>query len=261
MSETNTSNPTPRIFTNEDFILDPEAVLDSLLALEGGLALFDKSYGVSSYTVVYLLRKVLSRRSGEKWIKVGHGGTLDPLATGLVILGSRRATRSLTQFLGSPKVYETEIRLGITSPCFDLEKPITVTHDLSGISEEMVTKAVMNYEGKQQQTPPIFSAIKQGGKAVYHKARKGKEVIIEPKEIEIYSITDLSIALPYVRFTVCCSKGTYIRSLANDIGVSLGTGATLTALRRTKIGEHSVEHAIDPALLSAILSSSPVAAE
>jgi tRNA pseudouridine55 synthase len=261
VSETNTSNPTQRIFTKEDFLLDPEAVLDSLLAIEGGLALFDKSYGVSSYTVVYLLRKVLSRRSGEKWIKVGHGGTLDPLATGLVILGSRRATRSLTQFLGSPKVYETEIRLGITSPCYDLEKPITVTHDLEGISEEVVRNTVMGFEGKQLQTPPIFSAIKQGGKAVYHKARKGKTVTIEPKEIEIYSITDLSVTLPYIRFTVCCSKGTYIRSLANDIGVSLGTGATLTALRRIKIGEHSVEDAIDPNLLSAMLSEQPIEAQ
>ncbi len=237
------NNPTP-IFTSADLAIDHKRVADALLSIEGAMLLVDKEYAVSSFAVVYTLRKALSRLSGEKWIKVGHSGTLDPLATGLVILGSKRATRQLTSFLAAPKEYRAEFRLGITTPSYDLEKPITVTHDLQGISSDEVEKTVLQFIGRQLQIPPIFSAIKQGGKPVYAKARKGKEVTIEPKEIEIYNITNLSIELPYVRCTVACSKGTYIRSLAHDIGRTLGTGATLTNLRRTKIGEYSVEDAL-----------------
>jgi tRNA pseudouridine55 synthase len=216
------------------------------------MLLVDKIYGVTSFVVVYTLRKQLTKLSGEKWIKVGHAGTLDPLATGLVIVGSRRATRSLTSFLGAPKEYQVELRLGVTSPSFDLEKPITVTHDLSGMTVNEVQNCILQFIGKQSQLPPAFSAIKQNGKPVYKKAHKGKAVELAPKEIEIYSIDDISVELPYARFTVRCSKGTYIRSLVNDIGERLGTGATLTNLRRTKIGEFSIENAIPQQLLSTI---------
>jgi tRNA pseudouridine55 synthase len=245
------------IFTRHDLESNREEVISHLLSLNGGMLLIDKVYGVTSFVVVYTLRKQLSKLSGEKWIKVGHAGTLDPLATGLVIVGSRRATRMLTGFLGAPKEYQVELRLGITSASFDLEKPIIVSHDLSGISANDIEKTVMGFIGKQWQMPPIFSAIKQNGKPVYKHAHKGKPVELSPKEIEIYSIEDLSIELPYVRFTVKCSKGTYIRSLVNDIGVKLGTGATLTNLRRTKIGEFSIEDAIPQQFISTFADLMP----
>ncbi|HYM20601.1 MAG TPA: tRNA pseudouridine(55) synthase TruB [Candidatus Kapabacteria bacterium] len=240
------------IFTKSDLESRSAEVTQQLLSLNGGMLLVDKIYGVTSFVVVYSLRKQLSSLSDGAWIKVGHAGTLDPLATGLVIVGSRRATRSLTSFLGAEKEYEVELRLGITTPSFDLERPITVTHDLSGITTGEVEDCVLTFIGKQSQTPPIFSAIKQNGKPVYKKAHKGKKVEMGPKEVEIYSISGITVNFPYVRFTVACSKGTYIRSLVNDIGQKLGTGATLINLRRTKIGNFSVTDAIEQSQISSL---------
>ncbi|MBS1903097.1 MAG: tRNA pseudouridine(55) synthase TruB [Bacteroidetes bacterium] len=248
------SEETP-ILTAESFALDREAALEQCNSLSGAMLLIDKSYGITSFVPVYILRKILTRLSSDKWVKVGHAGTLDPLATGLLILGTRRATRSLTEFLGSEKVYQAELRLGIVSPSFDLETPITVESDLRGITNSEVEAVVLGRVGEQMQFPPVFSAVKQGGKPVYKAARKGKPVTLEAKPIEIYAITDLDISLPYVRFSVHCSKGTYIRSLAHEIGEILGTGAVLTALRRTHIGEYSVHDALHSDELRQTLSS------
>lgn len=248
------SEETP-ILTAEDFIRDRDEALDRFGSVPGAMLLVDKSYGITSYVPVYIFRKILSKITGDKWVKVGHAGTLDPLATGLLILGSRRATRDLTRFLGAPKEYRAELRLGIVSPSFDLETPITVVNDLTEITPEQITADLLERVGEQMQHPPIFSAVKQGGKPVYLKARKGKEVTMVAKQIEIYSITDLDIELPYVRFTVNCSKGTYIRSLVHDIGTSLGTGAVLTALRRTRVGDFSVENALPYETLRDLLTS------
>lgn len=233
------------ILTGVDFLEEPDRVLEQCSSVAGAMLLVDKSYGITSFVPVYILRKILTKISGDKWVKVGHAGTLDPLATGLLILGSRRATRELTRFLGSPKEYRAELRLGITSPSYDLETPITVKAEFSGVLESDVRADLLSRIGVQQQLPPIFSAVKQGGKPVYLKARKGKPVTLEPKEIEIYGIEDIEVELPFVRFTVRCSKGTYIRTLVHDIGESLGIGAVLTALRRTRIGEYSVDNALE----------------
>lgn len=242
-----------QIFTNNDLLTNEQIVFDQLLDETGGMLLIDKEYGVTSFAVVYILRKLLGQIGGIKKVKVGHAGTLDPLATGLMILGSRRATRSLTAFLGAPKEYQVRLRLGITSPSFDLERPITIVHDLEGIQESTIIETINNFIGKQLQTPPIYSAIKQGGKPIYKKAHRGKEVTVEPKEIEIYSITNISVELPYVNFTVRCSKGTYIRSLVSDIGDRLSTGAILIALRRTKIGDFSISDAVPQSYLQQLI--------
>lgn len=242
-----------QIFTNNDLLTNEQVVLDQLLDETGGMLLIDKEYGITSFAVVYVLRKLLGQIGGIKKVKVGHAGTLDPLATGLMILGSRRATRSLTSFLGAPKEYSVRLRLGIISASFDLERPITIVHDLQGISESTIITTINKFIGKQLQTPPIYSAIKQGGKPIYKKAHRGKEVTVEPKEIEIYSITDILVEFPYVNFSIRCSKGTYIRSLVNDIGERLSTGAILVDLRRTKIGDFSINDAVPQSYLQQLI--------
>lgn len=235
---------TPPIITLSEFQRDFSSVLPVLNAEQGALLLLDKPYGFTSFSMVNRFRHLLTRYSGDSWVKVGHGGTLDPLATGLLILATRRATRYLTHLLGLEKTYWCELRLGITTPSFDLETPIKIIGEVEKITSTLIRTTLSNFVGDQLQRPPIFSAVKLRGKPMYKHARKGREMEMAQKNITVHSITDIEIAMPFVRFRAECSKGTYIRSLVSDIGTGLGTGAVLTNLRREKIGSWCIDDAL-----------------
>jgi tRNA pseudouridine55 synthase len=239
----------PPVFTLLDFQANPSLLLPALNAEQGGLILVDKPYGFTSFSMVYRLKYLLREYSGDKKVKVGHGGTLDPLATGLLILATRKSTRSLTQLLGLEKTYWCELRLGITTPSFDLETPIKIIGGIENITSSQIESTLRSFVGIQLQRPPIFSAVKLKGKPMYKHARKGREIEMAEKSITIHSISDIEIDLPYIRFRAECSKGTYIRSLVSDIGTHLGTGAVMTNLKREKIGDWKVKDAITSEML------------
>lgn len=234
----------PPIITLSDFERDSSLVLPILNDEQGGLLLLDKPYATTSFSMVFRLRQLLRKFGAEKKVKVGHGGTLDPLATGLLILATRRSTRYLTNLLGLEKTYWCELRLGITTPSFDLETPIQIVGGVENISSEQIHKALSSFVGAQLQRPPIFSAVKLKGKPMYEHARKGRDMVMVEKDITIHSITDVEIDMPFVRFRAECSKGTYIRSLVSDIGTMLGSGAVMTNLRREKIGNWNIKDAL-----------------
>jgi len=249
----------PPILTLSDFQNNPSSILPTLNNENGALLLADKPYGVTSFSIVRNLKHLLQKYSGDKWVKVGHGGTLDPLATGLLILASRRATRYLHHLLGLEKTYWCELRLGITTPSFDLETPIKIIEGgLGNLTKGNVEKTLRNFVGAQLQKPPIFSAVKLRGKPMYKHARKGREIEMTAKSITIHSILDIDISIPYIRFRADCSKGTYIRSLASDIGTSLETGAVLTNLRREKIGRWDVKDAMSFKMLEELETANTV---
>ena len=245
----------PPLVTLSDFQRDPSSILPILNEENGALLLLDKPYGETSYRMVHRLRHLLTNYSGDNWVKVGHGGTLDPLATGLLMIGTRKATRYLTHLLGLEKTYWCELRLGITTPSFDLETPIKIIGGVENITSEQIEKTLTGFVGAQLQRPPIFSAIKLKGKPMYKHARKGREMIMAEKNVIIHSINGIEKELPYIRFRVECSKGTYIRSLVSDIGTQLGTGAVLTNLRREKIGDWSIDDAVNDEMLEKLINS------
>lgn len=212
----------------------------------GEVFLLDKPYEWTSFNVVNSIRYQMSRVTGLKRNKVGHAGTLDPLATGLLIICTGKATKRIEEFQAQEKEYTGTFYLGATTPCFDKEKEIDKTYPIDHITEEMIRELAEKFIGVQQQIPPIFSAIKIKGKRAYDYARKDEEVEIKPKSIEIKEFEITRIELPEVDFKVVCSKGTYIRSLARDFGEKLDSGAYLTALRRTKIGNYDVKDALTP---------------
>jgi len=234
----------PPILHLSDFQNNPASVLPTLNNKNGALLLVDKPYGVTSFSIVRKLKYILQKYSGDKWVKVGHGGTLDPLATGLLIIASRKATRYLHYLLGLEKTYWCELRLGITTPSFDLETPIKIIGGVENLTTNKAETTIRNFVGAQLQKPPIFSAVKLRGKPMYKHARKGREIEMIAKDITIHSIDDVDISFPYIRFSTNCSKGTYIRSLVSDIGAILETGAVLTNLRREKIGKWDVKDAV-----------------
>lgn len=204
----------------------------------GEVVLIDKQLKKSSFDIVYKVRKAV----GVK--KVGHAGTLDPMATGLVLVCTGRKTKEITQLLTVEKTYTGVISLGKTTPSYDLETFYDSENGCEGITEEMIHKVKSDFLGEQLQTPPMFSAIKKDGKALYHMARKGIEIEREPKKIFITKFEITKIDLPNVHFEISCSKGTYIRVIASDFGRKLGCGAYLRQLRRTKVGEYDVEDAL-----------------
>ncbi|HAG16249.1 MAG TPA: tRNA pseudouridine(55) synthase TruB [Bacteroidales bacterium] len=183
------------------------------------------------------------RISGIKGIKVGHAGTLDPLATGLLIICTGKMTKEIDSFQAQEKEYTGTFYLGATTPSFDLEKEVDQWFDISAITEEQIQGVKNLFIGEIEQTPPIFSAVKIDGKRAYDYARNDEEVHIKAKKIHIYDFELLRISLPEIDFRIRCSKGTYIRSLARDFGLALNSGAHLIALRRTKIGNFKVEDA------------------
>lgn len=203
----------------------------------GELILVDKPLNWTSFDVIRKIRSLIKIK------KVGHAGTLDPLATGLLIVCTGKFTKKINEYMGMEKEYTGTFTLGYITPTYDLESVPTETKDISGLTEEHIHKATRLFTGEIQQVPPIHSAIKQGGKPVYLMARKGIDVQLEPRSVTINSFTIEKIELPTVYFKVVCSTGTYIRSLANDYGKELGCGAYLSSLRRTRIGIFLAENA------------------
>ena len=212
--------------------------------LSGKLLLIDKPLNWTSFQVVNKIRWLIRNKFSLKKIKVGHAGTLDPLATGLLIICTGKMTKEISKFQVQTKKYTGTFLLGSTTPSYDLETEPNKSFPVDHITENLITKSVQKFIGKIKQKPPIFSAIKKNGKRLYQSARCGEDVIIDDREIEIFSFNILKIDIPNIDFEVECSKGTYIRSLANDFGKELSSGATLTKLKRTKIGEYSIDESI-----------------
>ena len=211
---------------------------------EGQLILIDKPLGWTSFQVVNKIRWLIKQQFKLKKIKVGHAGTLDPLATGLLILCVGKFTKKIDTYQAQEKEYTGTITLGATTPSYDLETEIDARFDISKITSEAINEATLSFIGEIQQQPPIFSALKKEGKRFYEFARAGEEVEIPKRTVLISAFEITNVDLPKVDFRVVCSKGTYIRSLAYDFGKALNNGGHLSALRRTKIGEYSVENAI-----------------
>lgn len=219
--------------------------------LEAGCALLlDKPYGWTSFDVVGKVRGWAKRQCGKK-IKVGHAGTLDPLATGLLIVCTGKFTKRIEEFQAQEKEYTGTFVLGSTTPSYDLETAVVPGGPYTHLTPADLQAAAERLSGPQQQVPPVFSAVKIGGKKAYEYARKDKEVVLQPKPIHIYTFELTRMALPEVDFRIVCSKGTYIRSLARDFGELLGCGAHLSALRRTRIGAFDVREAVSPMALTA----------
>jgi len=204
---------------------------------EGHVILMDKPLEWTSFDVVKKIKNKLNLK------KVGHAGTLDPLATGLLILCTDRKTKQISGIQEQPKEYTGTLVLGKTTVSYDLESPIIEGEDITGLTKDFLTSLIPQFEGEIEQTPPVFSAVKVNGERAYKKARAGEKVELKSRKVMIYSFELTAFNLPEISFKVNCSKGTYIRSLVNDFGIAAGVGAYLSGLRRTKIGEYSVENA------------------
>ena len=209
----------------------------------GQILLFDKPLEWTSFQVVNKVRWLIRKNCGIKKIKVGHAGTLDPLATGLLIICTGKFTKKIQELQGQEKEYTGTFTLGATTPSYDLETEIDNTFPTDHLSAEKLQQATEQFKGDIEQFPPVFSALKKDGKRLYEYARKGEEVKINSRTVNISSFELTNIELPNVDFKVSCSKGTYIRSLAHDFGKAVESGAHLSALRRTKIGDFNVENA------------------
>lgn len=212
---------------------------------KGEIIAFDKPYGWTSFALVAKARYLICRRIDVKKLKVGHAGTLDPLATGVLILCTGKATKQIEQLQAHTKEYVATIRLGATTPSFDLEKPIDAEYPTAHITPESVEETLKQFIGTIEQVPPAFSACKVNGERAYELARKGEEITLKAKTLVIDELELVSCNLPEIVIRVVCSKGTYIRALARDIGFALGSGAHLTALRRTRVGDIRVEDCMD----------------
>ena len=207
----------------------------------GEIILIDKELNWTSFDVVSKLRNSIKKKLELKKIKVGHAGTLDPLATGLLIICTGKMTKRIDEFSCLNKAYTGKITIGSSTPSYDLETKPNVYYPINHINDELILDTAKKFIGKTLQKPPIFSAVKKDGVRLYKLARKGVNVKIEKREITIHDFTITSINFPEIEFSVSCGKGTYIRSLANDFGKELGSGAHLSELRRTSIGEYSVD--------------------
>ena len=212
--------------------------------LNGKILLIDKPLHWTSFQAVNKIRWHIKQKFNIKKIKVGHAGTLDPLATGLLIICCGKETKNINTYQGQVKEYTGTITLGATTPSYDLETEIDKIYPTEHISEALIKETTQQFLGEIDQKPPIFSAIKKNGKRLYELARKGETTEIQSRKVTISEFEITKIDFPKVDFRVVCSKGTYIRSLAHDFGQALQSGAHLTALRRTKIGEFSVKNAL-----------------
>lgn len=214
--------------------------------LNGQIILVDKPLNWTSFQVVNKIRWALKKKYDFKNLKVGHAGTLDPLATGLLILCTGKFTKKIDTLQADKKEYTGTFYLGATTPSYDLETEINETFELNHITKEAIVNSTKSFLGEIKQKPPIFSALKKDGIRLYELARRGETTEINTRKITIFEFEITKIDMPNVDFRVICSKGTYIRSLANDFGNNLQSGAYLAALRRTKSGNLKVENAIDP---------------
>lgn len=210
----------------------------------GRVILIDKPLHWTSFQVVNKVRWLLKKQFNLKNLKVGHAGTLDPLATGLLILCTGKFTKKIDTYQAQEKEYTGTITLGATTPSYDLETDIDKTFEISNLTEENIRKTALGFIGETQQQPPVFSALKKEGKRLYEFAREGEVVDIPLRTIHISEFEITAVELPNICFRIVCGKGTYIRSLAHDFGKALNNGAYLSALRRTKIGDFSVEDGI-----------------
>jgi tRNA pseudouridine55 synthase len=214
--------------------------------LEGAVLYFDKPLNWTSFDVVNKVRISLRTYLGIRKIKVGHAGTLDPLATGLMIICTGKGTKQISQFQDMDKEYIAQIRLGTTTPSFDLETEVDFTYPWNHLTLELVHSTLQSFTGEQEQAPPLFSAKYVDGKRAYELARKGRKVELRKQRIVIHHLELISFDPPDLTLRIICSKGTYIRSIARDLAVAMGTGGHLTGLRRTAIGSFKVTEAISP---------------
>ena len=205
---------------------------------EGQILLFDKELTWTSFDLVKKVRNIVQIK------KVGHAGTLDPLASGLLIVCTGKATKKIQAIQDAEKEYTGSFTLGATRPSFDKETEVNATFDYSNISDEDIQKTADSFKGLIEQTPPIYSAVKVNGRRAYEHARKGEDVKLKSREVEIKDFDIVKVDMPEVYFRIRCSKGTYIRSIANDFGKKLNNGAYLSSLVRTRIGDYSLEDAL-----------------
>jgi tRNA pseudouridine55 synthase len=218
----------------------------------GEILLINKPYTWTSFQAVNKIKHAIRNHpsllvNGIKTKpRIGHAGTLDPLATGLLIVCTGKKTKQIEQFMGLEKEYTGTLMLGATTPCYDLEKPVDQTFPTSHITVNMIAEAAASLSGVQMQVPPIFSAVMINGRRAYEIAREGGDATIKPREVHIKEFEITRIALPEIDFRIVCSKGTYIRSIARDFGLALESGAHLTKLCRTRIGEYSLSQALTP---------------
>lgn len=221
--------------------------------LAGETLYINKPLHWTSFKLVRTLRNKLCRKLGVKKLKVGHAGTLDPLATGVMIICTGKNTKLIESFQYQTKEYIATIRLGETTPSFDLETQVDGTYETNHITRELIEEKLKGFIGRIEQIPPAFSACKVGGKRAYELAREGKDVELKAKELVIDEIELITCELPVISIRVVCSKGTYIRALARDIGLALNSGAHLSALERTRIGDVTLAECIDGTLIDEMI--------
>ncbi len=226
--------------------------------LDGQIILIDKPLHWTSFQAVNKMKYALINKVGlPKKFKIGHAGTLDPLATGLLLVCTGKFTKRITELQGQAKEYTGTFYIGATTPSYDLETEIDQTYDTSHVDDALINETVKQFLGEIDQKPPVFSAIKKDGIRLYEHARAGEFVEIESRKTTIHEFEITRIALPEIDFRVVCSKGTYIRSLAYDFGKAMNSGSHLTVLRRTKIGDYNVIKGIDVTAFEASLNYSP----
>ena len=213
--------------------------------LSGQIFLIDKPLGWTSFDLVKKVKNLIRTKYNLKKIKVGHAGTLDPLATGLLIVCTGKFTKRISEIQGQAKVYNGEITLGGTTPSYDLETEVDTRYETSHITKELIQNRILNFTGEIDQIPPIFSALKRDGERLYEKARRGESIEIEARNVSIHSFEITAIEMPKISFEIMCSKGTYIRSIAHDFGAALDSGAHLSKLCRTAIGDYKLKNALD----------------
>ncbi|MDD6228412.1 MAG: tRNA pseudouridine(55) synthase TruB [Bacteroidales bacterium] len=226
--------------------------------ISGEIIIIDKPLGWTSFDAVKRLRGAIQRRLNVRKFKVGHAGTLDPLATGVLIVCTGRATKRITELQEGMKEYVAEVKFGATTPSYDLEKEIDATYPWEHITRERIEEVLPRFIGHVMQVPPVFSAVKIDGKRAYNYARKGKEVDIKAKPLEIREMEILKWEAPVLTLRVLCSKGTYIRALARDLGEALDSGAHLVGLRRTRVGDYTEQQALSIDQAVEIIANGPL---
>ena len=220
----------------------PETVQDFL---DGQILLINKPLGWTSFDVVKKIKNLIRTKYSLKKLKVGHAGTLDPLASGLLIVCTGKFTKRISELQGQAKIYTGDITLGGTTPSYDLETEIDTKFETNHITENLIKETTAQFIGEIEQKPPIFSALKRGGERLYEKARRGESFEIQARKVSVHSFDIKTIEMPKVRFEIKCSKGTYIRSIAYDFGTALNSGAHLSKLCRTAIGGYQLGDALD----------------
>ena len=226
----------------------------------GEIIAIDKPYEITSFGALARVRYLLSRKLGVKRVKIGHAGTLDPLATGVLILCTGKATKRIAELQAHTKEYVATLQLGATTPSYDLEHPVDATFETAHITREAIAEVLKNFIGEIQQVPPSYSACKVNGNRAYHLKRKGKDVELAAKTLQIdeIEILDFDADSMLLSLRIVCGKGTYIRALARDVGRALHSGAYLTALRRTRVGEIGVDHCISLDAFQEWLDAQPI---